>query len=190
MASILSEFHLIVHGVSPVHDRLNIRFFAGRNRVLDWAAETLVPKIHRIAVAIINRDFREILGFHPVDDRVFVFLLHQDLVDLQDEVAAELAGDAVEIMMMAALGKKRKIINPAGWICGLGAKSIYKKERKAGNEPGLYLPKVMTDVMAKDMVIPQAKIDEVCAELHIGRGGLAESITAMMERAYPNHSFK
>jgi hypothetical protein len=48
----------------------------------------------------------------------------------------------------------------------------------------------MTDVMAKDMVIPQAKIDEVCAELHIGRGGLAESITAMMERAYPNHSFK
>jgi dihydroflavonol-4-reductase len=93
-------------------------------------------------------------------------------------------------MMMAALGKKRKIINPAGWICGLGAKSIYKKERKAGNEPGLYLPKVMTDVMAKDMVIPQAKIDEVCAELHIGRGGLAESITAMMERAYPNHSFK
>jgi dihydroflavonol-4-reductase len=33
----------------------------------------------------------------------------------------------LDTMMMAALGKKRKIMNPAGWICGLGAKSIYSR---------------------------------------------------------------
>jgi len=93
-------------------------------------------------------------------------------------------------MMIGAMGKKRKIINPAGWLCGLGAKSIIKKDKKAGKEAGLNLQKVMTDIMSKDMVIPQEEIDRVCTELHIGRGGLAESIHSMVQRCYPNNSFK
>jgi dihydroflavonol-4-reductase len=96
----------------------------------------------------------------------------------------------LDTMMVAALGKKRKIMNPAGWVCGLGAKSIIHADKKKGLEPGLYYPKVMTDIMSKDMVIPQEKIDEVCTELHIGRGGLKESIEVMMDRCYPSHSFK
>jgi len=93
-------------------------------------------------------------------------------------------------MMIGAMGKKRKIINPAGWVCGLGAKSIINKDKKEGKEAGLNLQKVMTDIMSKDMVIPQEEIDRVCNELHIGRGGLAESIHTMVQRCYPNHSFK
>jgi dihydroflavonol-4-reductase len=93
-------------------------------------------------------------------------------------------------MMIAAMGKKRKIINPAAGLCALGAKSIMKKEKKAGKEPGLNMPKVMTDIMSKNMVIPPEVMDKVNAELHISRGGLEESIAEMVERCYPNHSFK
>ena len=46
-------------------------------------------------------------------------------------------------MMIGAMGKKRKIINPAGWVCGLGAKSIINKDKKEGKEAGLNLQKVM-----------------------------------------------
>jgi hypothetical protein len=77
----------------------DIGFFARRNRVFDRPAETFIPEIEGIAVTIIDRDFREVLGFDPIDDRVLVFLFHQDLIDLEDEVAAEFARDAIEIMV-------------------------------------------------------------------------------------------
>jgi dihydroflavonol-4-reductase len=96
----------------------------------------------------------------------------------------------LDTMMVAATGTKRKIVNPAGWICALGAKSILKKDKKAGKEPGLNLPKVMTDIMSKDMVVPAKVMDEVNTQLHISRGGLVEAIRKTMDRCYPNKSFK
>lgn len=93
-------------------------------------------------------------------------------------------------MMVAATGKKRKIINPAGWLCAMGAKSILNKEKKEGKEPGLNLPLVMKKIMSSEIYIEDEVMDQVNAELHISRGGLEESIKDMIDASYPNHSFK
>ena len=96
----------------------------------------------------------------------------------------------LDTMMIAATGKTRKIINPAGWICALGAKAIVKKEAKQGKQPGLDLVRVMKQIMSADIVISPEVMDKVCNELHMTRGGLKEGIEETMEACYPNKSFK
>lgn len=93
-------------------------------------------------------------------------------------------------MMIAGLGHKRKIINPSAGLCAWGSSFIMKKEAKQGKEPGLNLPRMMKDIMSKDMVIPAEAMDRVNAELHITRGGLEEGIKETMDACYPNHSFR
>jgi nucleoside-diphosphate-sugar epimerase len=89
-------------------------------------------------------------------------------------------------MMKAVLGHTRKIINPPGWLCALGAKSIVKKERKEGKEPGLDYPRTMKDIMSKEIVIPEDVMDKVNKELHIGRGDLEQGIKDTMAACYPD----
>lgn len=89
-----------------------------------------------------------------------------------------------------ALGKPKKIIHPANWMCGLGGAAIAKKEKKQGNEPGLNLKLVMTEIMSRNLFIEAELMDEINTKLHINRGGLKEAIHKTMERCYPNHSFK
>jgi dihydroflavonol-4-reductase len=93
-------------------------------------------------------------------------------------------------MMVDAMGKKRKIVNPPAWLCAMGANSIMKKDKKNGLEPGLNLGMVMKNIMSKDLVIEPEVMDAVNKELHISRGGLKEAIKATIDRCYPNHSFK
>ena len=57
------------------------------------------PEVLGIAVAVVHGQVGEVASLDTVDDGIAVLLLHQDLVDLQDEVGAELGGDAVEIMV-------------------------------------------------------------------------------------------
>ncbi len=97
----------------------------------------------------------------------------------------------LDTMMEHALGKKRKIINPPAFLCAMGAKSIVKKEKKMGNEPGLDLVRVMKEIMSSDeIVVPNNVMDEVNNLLHVSRGGLKEAIEETMDACYPNHSFK
>ena len=97
----------------------------------------------------------------------------------------------LDTMMIAALGKKRKIINPPGWLCALGARmTIIKEDKKHGLEPGLDYNLVMKEIMSSDLVVEKEVLDDVCAKLHISRGGLKEAIEKTMERCYPNKSFK
>ncbi|MCI2067991.1 MAG: hypothetical protein LKJ88_00205 [Bacilli bacterium] len=96
----------------------------------------------------------------------------------------------IDQMMISATGHTRKIINPAGWICGLGAKAVQHKEEKKGNQPGLDLGRMMKDIMSHDIVVPEDVMDKIDTELHVGRGGLEEAIAKTMEASYPNKSFK
>lgn len=97
----------------------------------------------------------------------------------------------LDTMMIAALGKKRKIINPPGWICALGARmTIIKEDKKHGLEPGLDYNLVMKEIMSSDLVVEKEVLDDVCAKLNISRGGLEEAIIKTMDKCYPNKSFK
>ena len=94
-------------------------------------------------------------------------------------------------MTGAVLPKPRKIIHPAVWMCAMGGQMVANQEKKHGGEPGLNLKLVMKEIMNGDkFCIPQEKIEEVREELHIGRGGLKESIEATMHRCYPDGTFK
>lgn len=93
--------------------------------------------------------------------------------------------------MSQCKGVKKKIICPPTWMCVLGAKAIQGKDKKKGLEGGLDYSLVMKEIMSKDLVIEPEVLDRVCAELHMSRGGLEESIQATMDRCYPEEgSFK
>ena len=95
-------------------------------------------------------------------------------------------------MTGAVLPKPRKIWHPAKWMCAMGGNMVAKAEKKQGNEPGLNLKLVMKEIMCSDTAscIEPEVIDRVCEELHIGRGGLKESIEKTMHRCYPDGTFK
>jgi nucleoside-diphosphate-sugar epimerase len=94
-------------------------------------------------------------------------------------------------MMINLLGKKRKIINPSGRICGWGANmTVGRKDKKAGLQSGLDYKHLMTDIMSKDLVVEPEVMDKVDNELHVGRGGLEESIKVMVKRCYKDGEFK
>ncbi len=94
-------------------------------------------------------------------------------------------------MTGAVLKKPRKIIHPGRWACTIGGKMVAKKEMKKGLEPGLNFKLVMKEIMSgnKCCIEPEV-LDKVCAELHISRGGLKESIEETMHRCYPDGTFK
>ncbi|MBR3003540.1 MAG: hypothetical protein IKH67_00540 [Lachnospiraceae bacterium] len=81
---------------------------------------------------------------------------------------------------------KKPIIQPGGSICAMGANSLAKKEAKKGNEAGLDLGRMMTDVMSYEVYIPEGVIAENSRILGFGRGGLEEAIEKTMKRCYPN----
>ena len=84
------------------------------------------------------------------------------------------------------LGIRKPIIQPCAKICAMGAENIAKKEAKKGKEAGLNMSKLMTDIMAHELYIPEEVIQENAKLLDYGRGGLKESIEATMRRCYPN----
>ncbi|MCQ2815385.1 MAG: NAD(P)-dependent oxidoreductase [Bacilli bacterium] len=96
----------------------------------------------------------------------------------------------LEQMSKYACKKKKKICTPPTFLCVMGAKAIDKNHKKQGLEPGLDYVEVMRNIMSRDMSIEPEVLDKVCEELHIGRGGLEESIKDTMDRCYPGMSMK
>lgn len=93
-------------------------------------------------------------------------------------------------MMMAGLGRTKKIVHPAVWMLVLGTKFMKRANKKKGLEAGLDLSLVMSDIMSNDVVIKDEVMDRVNKELHISRGGLEQGIQDTMDVCYPNKSFK
>ena len=94
-------------------------------------------------------------------------------------------------MTETALGKPRKIVHPAKWMCALGGQMVTNQEKKKGLEPGLNLKLVMKEIMCGDASCVEPEVlDKVCEELHISRGGLKESIVQTMKRCYKDGEFK
>lgn len=89
-------------------------------------------------------------------------------------------------MMKDLIGHTRKIVNPAGFLCAFGAWFIVANDKLHGHEPGLNYTKVMSQIMSKDIVIPEDVMDSVNAELHITRGDLEEGIKDTIEACYPD----
>ena len=84
------------------------------------------------------------------------------------------------------LGLHKPIIQPGGKLCAMGAKSIVKAEAKKGNEAGLDLERLMTDIMSEEIYIPDEEIQKNSALLGFGLDGLEEAIDKTMKRCYPN----
>lgn len=84
------------------------------------------------------------------------------------------------------LGIHKPIIQPSGKICAMGANSIAKAEAKHGNEAGLDLGRLMTDIMSYEIYIPEDVIAENSKLLGYGSDGLEEAIAKTMKRCYPN----
>lgn len=55
------------------------------------------PKVGAVAVAVVDGHAGETALFDPVDDGVVILVLHPNLVDLENEMRAVAAGDAVEL---------------------------------------------------------------------------------------------
>ena len=56
-------------------------------------------------------------------------------------------------LMLEGMGDNRKIIMIPACLCSLGTHGMVKKQRKSNKEPGLYYPKVMTQILAKKFTI-------------------------------------
>lgn len=56
-------------------------------------------------------------------------------------------------LMLQGMGDDRKVVMLPAFLCALGTHGMVKKQRAEGKEPGLYYPKVMTQILAKDFVI-------------------------------------
>ena len=97
-AGFVGEFDLVVDPVGRIFHRLHRGLTHGQ-QLGDGAAELCVPEVFGIPVTIVHRHPGEAACGDPVDDGVVVLLLHEDLVDPEDEVGAEFRGDAVEIVV-------------------------------------------------------------------------------------------
>ena len=84
------------------------------------------------------------------------------------------------------LGIKKPIIQPGAKLCAMGAERIAKEEAKKGREAGLDMSRLMTDIMAYELYIPEEVIRENSELLDFGRGGLEKAIEETMHRCYPN----
>lgn len=88
--------------------------------------------------------------------------------------------------MEQGLGMNKPIIQVGPGLCALGARFMTKRDAKNGLQSGLNMEQLMRGVMSRELFIPESLMDSVCAELHVGRGGLRESILQTVKAAYPN----
>lgn len=56
-------------------------------------------------------------------------------------------------LMLKGMGDQRKIVMVPAFLCALGTHKMVKEQRKTNKEPGLYYPKVMTQILAKKFTI-------------------------------------
>lgn len=76
-------------------------------------------------------------------------------------------------LMLSGMGDNRKIIEIPGWLCALFTHGMVKKFKKQGKEPGLYYPKVMSQILNKKFYIdPQKSMQALQFEKFGFDGGL------------------
>lgn len=56
-------------------------------------------------------------------------------------------------LMLKGMNDKRKVIQIPGFLCAMGTYGMAKKYKKEGKEPGLYYPKLMTEILSKKFYI-------------------------------------
>ncbi len=56
-------------------------------------------------------------------------------------------------LMLKAMGDQRKVVMLPAFLCALGTHGMVKKQRASNKEPGLYYPKVMTQILSKNFTI-------------------------------------
>ena len=95
---VVRELHLVVHAVGGIAHGFQ-RGLAHGQQLGVHTLFAVEPEVLAVAVAIVHGQRREVLRAYAVDDGVTVLFLHEDAVDLEDEVGAELGGDAVEVVI-------------------------------------------------------------------------------------------
>ncbi len=60
-------------------------------------------------------------------------------------------------LMLKGMGDKRKVVQVPAFLCSFIAKFMAKKQLKQGKEPGLYYPKVMTQILNQKFYIDPEK---------------------------------
>ena len=98
LEGVVGELDLVVCAVGGVADGLQ-RGLADLQELGPHPALAVEPEILGIPVAVVHGQGRKVLRGDAVDDRVRVLFLHPDLIDPEDEVCAEFARDAVEVVV-------------------------------------------------------------------------------------------
>ncbi len=88
--------------------------------------------------------------------------------------------------MEEGLGVKKPICQVSAGLCAMGANMIAKKDAREGKEAGLNMKHLMLDIMADELYIPEATIDEVSTLFGYGRGHVHEGVLEAMKACYPN----
>ena len=60
-------------------------------------------------------------------------------------------------LMLKGMGDDRKIVMVPATLCAIGTRGMVKKQKKTNKEPGLYYPKVMTQILSKNFTIDPEK---------------------------------
>lgn len=74
-------------------------------------------------------------------------------------------------LMLDGMGDNRKIMMLPACLCALGTHGMVRKQRKANKEPGLYYPKVMTQILAKNFDLDPEKCMNDLQFYHFGFTG-------------------
>ena len=94
-ARFFGEFDVGIDAFRRIDDGRDVAFLR-----LDLFGEGLfeagTPEIRAVAVAVIDGHGREVRRLYAVYDGIPVFFLHEDLIDVENKVCAELARNAVE----------------------------------------------------------------------------------------------
>jgi hypothetical protein len=88
--------------------------------------------------------------------------------------------------MEEGLGVKKPIWQVPAGLCAMGAGMLAKREAKAGREAGLNMKRLMLDVMAHELYIPEQTTTEVSGLLGYSRGGVKEGVLEAMRACYPD----
>lgn len=87
-------------------------------------------------------------------------------------------------LMLSGMGDKRKIIMVPAFLCALGTHKMVKANKKSGKEPGLYYPKVMTQILSKKFEIdPEESMKNLKFDAFNYKGGknAREEVVRTME---------
>ena len=142
LQGVVGEFHLVVGPVRGISDGFQ-GGLADLQQLSPHTALAVEPEIFGIPVAVVHGQRREVPGGDAVDDGVRVLFLHQDPVHPQDEMGAEFAGNAVEVMIGRLVAAELAGLIPVGSVQGAHPGALNGLDGVGQNHgtelPGLFL---------------------------------------------------